>query len=129
MGSITLQIIEVKCPGLYADAGRDIYIEIAGNRISRCYYSENYNLAVALQACHDYAMDQRNGDSGTISSKKEGDLSVSYSSISTEDGSDLDQTSFGMALKRLQKQMGSGDISVVGAQNIPCLNPGIVPCE
>ena len=128
MGSTTLQIIEVKCPGLYADAGRDIYIETAEGRISRCYYRENYNFAVALQACHDYTMDQRGGDSGTVSSKKEGDLSVSYSSIST-DGSDLDQTSFGIALKRLQRQMGSGAISVVGAQNKPCLNPGIIPCE
>jgi hypothetical protein len=123
-----LQIIEVRCPGLYADPGRDIYISLAEQQISSCYFGDNRNLAVALQACHDYSVGQRGGDAGTISSKKEGDLAVTYSAgggVST----DLGQTSFGLALQRLIRKSGGGAISVTGAQNIPCLNPGIVPCE
>lgn len=128
MSYTVLQIIEVRCPGLFSDPGRDIYISLAGQQISSCYFGDNRNLAVALQACHDYTMDQRGGDAGTISSKKEGDLSVSYSTGGAG-STDLGQTSFGLALRRLIKKSGGGAISVTGAQNIPCLNPGIVPCE
>jgi hypothetical protein len=124
-----LEIIQVKCPGLYSDAGRGIYIELAGDRISSCYFGRNKNLAIALQACHDYTMDQRGGDAGTVSAKREGDLSVSYSVSGSAGGDDLSQTSYGMALKRLIKQSNGGAISVTGALDKSCLNPGIIPCE
>lgn len=129
MSYSVLQIIQVRCPGLYADPSRDIYIDLANSRISSCYFGKNRNLAIALQACHDYTMDQRGGDAGTLSSKKEGDLSISYSVSGSTGGDDLSQTSFGMALKRLTKQSNGGAISVTGALDKTCLNPGIIPCE
>lgn len=124
-----LQIIEVKCPGLYIDTGRDIYIEIAEDQISECYYGKNYNLAVALLACHSYTLFLRNGDAGTISSKKEGDLSVSYSTVKTgTNEDDLSLTSFGMELKRLKRSQTPA-VSVTGVVQNSCINPGIIPCE
>jgi len=129
MGLSVKQIIEVRCPGLYTSTGLDIYIEIAENQISSCYYGSNRNLAVALLSCHQYTMDQRGGTAGTISTKREGDLSVSYSTIASKNGgSDLDQTSYGKELQSLTRKSGSGAISVTGA-DITCLNSNIIPCE
>lgn len=64
--------------------------------------------AVALRAAHNITLDRditrAGGTAGAVSSKKEGSLAVSFSNgggSSSSGMDDLDQTSFGLRLKRL----------------------------
>lgn len=97
------EILQAINPNLYNDANRDIYIELATNQTDRCYFGVNYNLAIALRASHMYVLANRpNGETGQINSKKEGDLSVSFSAgKSSEASDDLSQTNYGMQLQTL----------------------------
>lgn len=100
------EILQAINPGLYNDASRDIYIQLATNQTDRCYFGINYNFAIALRASHMYTLANRpNGETGQINSKKESDLSVSFSSSKSSGTSDdLSQTSYGMQLLTLIKQ-------------------------
>lgn len=100
------EILQAINPNLYNDANRDIYIELATNQTDRCYFGVNYNLAIALRASHMYVLDNRpNGETGQINSKKEGDLSVSFSTGKSSGASDdLSQTNYGMQLQTLIRQ-------------------------
>lgn len=112
------QILSTKCPDLYADPNRATYIALAKDRVSSCAFGLNYNLAVALLAAHDYTMDSRTlASAGTISSKKEGGLSISYGGISAV--GDLEQSTYGMAFKRLAKSSRLG-IAVLGSNDTLC---------
>lgn len=62
--------------------------------------------AVALRAAHNMSLDRdpsrAGGAAGAITGKREGDLSVSFSRSAPPGGEDdLDQTHFGLRLKRL----------------------------
>lgn len=100
------EILQAINPNLYNDANRDIYVELATNQTDRCYFGANYNLAIALRASHMYILANRpNGETGQINSKKEGDLSVSFSTGKSSGASDdLSQTNYGMQLQTLIKQ-------------------------
>lgn len=100
------QILQAINPDLYNDTNRDVYIELATNQTDRCYFGVNYNLAIALRASHMYVLANRpNGETGQISTKREGDLSVSFSTNKSSGASDdLSQTSYGMQLQTLIKQ-------------------------
>ena len=122
MASSVLDIIQAICPGLYADTvNRDIFIEMATERTNSCFYKSKYNQAIALRASHTWALAQRGstGDSGQISSKKEGDLQVSFSTTTmNSDDSDLSLTHYGIQLQGLMNA-GSPAISVInGCQSI-----------
>ena len=110
------QYLAAICPQLAADANLSVYLEMATNQVSGCFFGTNYNMAVALRAAHIYTLAQRPlGDSGQISSKREGDLSVSYSTTSGESGGDdLNQTHYGKQYMQLAKQSGAA-MSVLGA--------------
>lgn len=100
------EILEAINPGLYSDVNRDTYIELATNQTDRCFFGVNYNMAIALRASHMYILANRpNGETGQISSKKEGDLSVGFSTSKSSGASDdLSQTNHGMQLLTLIKQ-------------------------
>jgi len=117
MGSTASQIIQVKCPGLYADANLSMYIEMATQLSDSCFFGSNYQLAIALRACHDYTLDQRNaGQAGQISSIKEGDLAIAYATSKVEGDEDLSQTNYGKKLMYLIKS-GPGGSSITGYGN------------
>lgn len=118
MSLTAIQIIEIQCPDLYTDPNLNKWISLAQERTNRCFFGKNYNQAVALRACHMYTLSLRiGGASGVISSKKEGDLSVSYAQNSSDtDGyDDLLLTHYGKQLKSLMKATSMG-VSVLGAQ-------------
>lgn len=96
-------------------ANRAQYIELAESRTSSTYYGPNQSQAVALRAAHmmqvNEAANASSGDSmGPVSSKREGDLSVTYGKLdagSTVDA-DLSSTSYGRQLLGLRRASGTG---------------------
>lgn len=116
------QYLTAIAPAIAADASKDIYIEMATERTNRAFYGVKYNQAVALLAAHIAFLltaapgsmgagsgSAEAGSVGTITSKREGDLSVSYgaSAISSSAGSvtdaELAQTRYGLMLLALRK--------------------------
>ena len=114
-------IIKFECSGLYNSADLDSYIEIATQLTSSSFFGVNYNYAIALRACHNYALTNgsfASGVGGAVRSIKEGDLSISYGQIAgLVGGGDLQLTSYGIRLKGLIDS-GPGAISVTGSNII-----------
>ena len=109
------QYLAAIAPALATDANKAVYIEMATERTNKCFYGEKYNQAVALLAAHIAfllnaqagAMGAGSGSAdagsvGTITSKREGDLSVSYGAGAVS-VSELAQTRFGLMLLALRK--------------------------
>lgn len=74
-------------------------------------YGDAYNVALALMTAHMMALPGGvNGGYSSSSSKvtqmKEGDLSISYSSLSDSNSTWLGQTTYGQLLSILQKRLG-----------------------
>lgn len=116
------QYIAAIAPALVTDANKAVFVEMATERTNRCFYGEKYNQAVALLAAHTAfllnaqagAMGAGSGSTeagsvGAITSKREGDLSVSYGAgtVSVSDAgvsdAELAQTRFGLMLLALRK--------------------------
>jgi hypothetical protein len=105
------QIIDIIAPELAAAAGKADHITLATARTSVCTFGRNTQLAIALRAAHTLTLAARNGgDSGVVTSKKEGGLSVSYASPESGIDPDLGQTHYGRQLIGLM----SGSVPFVG---------------
>lgn len=113
------QYFDVICPELASDTNKSSYISIAQLTISSTVFGDNYNYAVALKAAHIGSLATRNsGNSGTVTSVKEGDLSISYGSGSSGNNSDLSQTKYGLMLKSLYQSIQMA-VSVTGYNTLP----------
>lgn len=118
------QYLQAIAPNLLADASASIYITMAKERTNAKFYGHKYNQAVALLAAHIAFLftpqagamgpgsgNAEAGTTGTIVSKKEGDLSISYGSSGTSgisastnaSDAELAQTRFGLQLLALRK--------------------------
>jgi hypothetical protein len=116
------QYLSAVAPALVTDENKAVYIEMATERTNKCFYGEKYNQAVALLAAHIAFLltaasssmgagsgSEEAGSTGTITSKREGDLSVTYGagavSASAADVTDaeLSQTRYGLMLLALRK--------------------------
>lgn len=85
----------------------EVWIEMAEKRVSRCYFGSSWTLAMSYMAAHIGTLEERSendGAVGAVTSKREGDISVSYGSASTDGGDDLGLTSYGIQYKNLLKQ-------------------------
>lgn len=86
---------------LAASESADGWLTLAAVRCSRRYFGKDYALALALYALHvgTLAARQSGDEAGSLASKAEGGLSVSYS---TGSDSDIDpwyaQTTYGLEL-------------------------------
>lgn len=114
------QYIQAVAPALMQDPSLDVYIQMAEERTTRAFYGPKYNHAVALMAAHIAfrlgsgtmgagSGSAEGGSTGSIASKHEGDLSVSYgsgaagaASVGTGDA-DLAQSRWGLMLLALRK--------------------------
>lgn len=117
-------ILEAIAPAVAASPGVAVYIELATGRTSTCYYGEQANYAIALRAAHIGSLALRGGgagDAGSIASKKEGDLAVSYSSTmkGVNSEADLSQTSYGLQLIDLRDSLNA-PIGVTGGNDTGC---------
>lgn len=116
------QYLSAVAPAIATDENRDVYIEMATERTNKCFYGKKYNQAVALLAAHIAFLftsasgsmgagsgSEEAGSTGTITSKREGDLSVSYGSGAVTVGNgdvtdaELSQTRYGLMLLALRK--------------------------
>ena len=116
------QYILVIAPALAADADKDVFVEMAVERTNKCFYGIKYNQAVALLAAHIAFLlnptagsmgagsgSSEAGATGTITSKREGDLAVEYGSGAVTVGNgdvtdaELAQTRYGLMLLALRK--------------------------
>jgi len=116
-------ILSVIAPQFDDVSGRDEYLSMAENQTNRCWYGVNADRAVALRAAHMMALDKSlartNGETGAISSKKEGDLAIGFVAGAGKGIFDLDQTHYGKQLQGLSA--GSGMyIGVTGGNDIVC---------
>ena len=109
------QIMDAIAPAFSGDASRPVFIELATARVAPGFYKAKTNYAIALMASHLMALDSataaasgRGDEAGAITSKSEGDLSVSFGSTSanTSDAADLGQTKYGVQLIGLRKGCG-----------------------
>jgi len=109
------QIVQAICPPLYASPIRDTFLELASEDLSSGYFGTNYNKAVALKASHIFTLAQRTlGEAGTVASKGEGGLSMSFQNARmASNNDDLDQTHYGKQLRNLARQQ-SPSASVIG---------------
>ena len=114
------QYIQAVAPALLQDPSLDVYVEMAKERTDRAFYGVKYNHAVALMAAHIAFLlgagtlgagsgNAEGGSVGSIASKREGDLSVSFgscavaSAIKNAGDADLSQTRWGLMLISLRK--------------------------
>lgn len=82
---------------LSGDARVDVWIEMAELRVDKAYFGKQYPLALSYIASHIGTLETRGGgdEVGSISSKSEGGLSVSYSAAGGGTDDDLTQTTYG----------------------------------
>lgn len=118
--STASETLSAIAPRFDGAANRALFLQMAESRTHSTYYGENRSDAVALRAAHllvvNEAANASDGESmGPISSKSEGDLSVSYGKLSSGNGadSDLSSTSYGRQLLGLRRASGTG-IRVTG---------------
>ena len=110
-------VLSVIAPQFDSVSGRSEYLSMAEGQTNRCFYGTNADRAVALRAAHMMSLDKSllrtNGETGAISSKKEGDLAIGFATGMNQDSGDLDQTHYGKQLKGLANGSGAF-ISVTG---------------
>lgn len=84
---------------LSGNARVDVWIEMAQLRVDKDYFGDAYPLALCYLASHVGTLETRGGgdEVGSISSKSEGGLSVSYSAAGGGTNDDLLQTTYGRA--------------------------------
>lgn len=104
-------IIELRSPEFFENPNIDKYIELAEQRVNQDVFGDHYENAVALTVMHMMALTERSDGSvsagGSITSMKEGKLSLSFGSMSNSSGSnDLSQTSWGQELQDLIRDLG-----------------------
>lgn len=101
------EYFDLYCQQYKDDPRKDSLLVSAEERLNKCYYGKNYNLAVGLLACHDITLIETRpyGETGAIGSKKEGDLSIGYSNstITADSKPYLSQTIYGIQLLGLRR--------------------------
>lgn len=82
-------------PAFASDARYPVFLEIAEDRCDRGYFGESWTKAMAYLTAHLMEMSSRNGsESGPVTSRREGDISVTFAAAEQND-SDLYMTTFG----------------------------------
>lgn len=112
-------ILSAIAPQFDSNDKRSEHLQLAALRTSECVFGDKYDYAVALRAAHTLALSTRakstGGGAGSVSSVKEGDLSISLSGVTGGvNSADLSQTSYGVELDGLIKSNIPG-VHVVGS--------------
>ena len=86
--------------------GRADFLALAADQVNDCMFGDKTDLAIAYLAAHLIALNtdpnRQQGESGSITSKKEGDLAISYGNFKNNNTkSDLDLTFYGQQFQSL----------------------------
>ena len=117
------QIFDAIAPDYASDPRKTTFLTLARTRTNTCIFGDNTEEAVALRAAHMITLASRGsgGEAGSVSSKREGDLAISYGrNGSTNAVDDLHQTNYGVQLKNLIKGSG-GYYGVTGGLDNGCI--------
>lgn len=99
-----LEIVTVLRPILASDANVGNYITLATQSVSQKFYGANYELAIALLACHmHYLAVTRDGSPGVVTYQGAGRLMQSTGGLGVI-RDDLELSNYGMQLQRLKMQ-------------------------
>lgn len=113
------QYLRALAPQCIADGGYEVFINMAEQRTNRCFYGLKANQAVALLAAHIWFLlgsgnggagsgSAEGGITGSVVSKREGDLAIGYGSGAASGSSDMSDselalTRWGLMLLNLRK--------------------------
>jgi len=101
---------------------RTDFIALAEAQVTRCWFKGKEDYAVALMTAHLISVFtpnyRKDGTGGAITSKKEGDLTISFAQSQNKD-TDLNSTSYGLQFQRLAKA-GGFIMSVTGGNDYVC---------
>ena len=96
-------ILSLIAPQFNDIANKNDYINLARLRVNACLFGDKTNMAIAYMAAHLIAVSndpaREKGEAGNITSKKEGDLSVTFGNFNTDGNSDLNLTSYGQSFQ------------------------------
>lgn len=113
-------ILSTIAPQFDAEATRQDHLDLAESRTSSTYYGANRPEAVALRAAHELTLAApaslwADGVGGNVTTKKEGDLQVSFGSKGPVSASDADlaQTRYGMRLSALMRSRPASQVTGV----------------
>jgi hypothetical protein len=101
MAMTASQIVDLIAPQYSTDPNKASFLQLASDRTNACVFGDNYQMAIAFRACHMMAKrdiaTSTGGTGGQVSSKREGDLQVSFfkSTSTGNTDSDLSETSYG----------------------------------
>ena len=95
-------------PSFSGDARYPVFLEIAEDRVDRTYFGSSWTKAMAYMTAHLMEMSNRSGaDAAPATSRREGDIQVSYAA-SQQNDSDLYMTSYGKMFLALLNQKSPG---------------------
>lgn len=102
-------------PAMASDTRYTVFLDLASDRVDRGYFGASWTKAMAYMTAHLMEMSNRNGsESGTVTSRREGDISVSYAASQQNDG-DLYLTTYGKLFLALLNSLSAGaEISGTG---------------
>lgn len=100
------EIITLRSAVVAAKSDLATMIEYAEEQLEECAYGDKYNNAVALLVLHLYAVNDRTGSGGPITSEKEGQLSRSFGAAASS--SAWGDTSWGRELQTLSSSLNFG---------------------
>jgi hypothetical protein len=103
-------------PQFAADANKNNFIADARLQTNVAFYGANSEMAVALRAAHMMTLrdNATAGGGGIMTSKREGDLAVTFAAGTDPGG--LDSTTYGIWLKGLRRGQGAA-VMVTGGND------------
>jgi hypothetical protein len=74
------ELVSALAPAYAADSRVSLFTTVATNQTSRQHFGDNFEYAVALRVCHMIARNPvlEPGGSGAVTSKSEGEISISF---------------------------------------------------
>ena len=104
---VTPALVKSYAPELSSntDSMITLYIDLAKDNIAESVWGDKYDRAVTMLTCHYLTMRGRasSGAAGPVTSKKVGDLQISYASVQTwKDDATLATTEYGMIYLHLR---------------------------
>lgn len=108
------EILSIIAPQFDSEATRQGHIDLAEASTNSTYFGAQRSWAVALRAAHSLTISTdtaRNGASGPVTSKKEGDLAVSFGASKSSGSGYLQLTAYGQELAALIASYPSAGIT------------------
>jgi len=116
-----LEYMAVIAPNLAAMPNASVFIDMARTELGVSYFGDQFEIALAYLTAHKMTLltdtARSGGTAGGVSSKSEGSLSISFSSIGAGSANSLYQTHFGVEFVRIRNTCSMPGIAVTGGND------------